>query len=168
MNEPLISIPVSKIYCCVCKKEYSAKQLSYLFTDNAMGSYKAPFCPGCTQPISVERLRISRKYVKDALKKSAELFGRSGKDPAKNDIKFITIFYQGGVSGCAAIWPEGMAGIDRSLQFDSFINKKFGISSYLRDALPKEYPVTGVPFKYVYVAVSEGIKRTPIADFRLN
>lgn len=168
MKDPIIKIPVSTVYCCQCKTEYSAKQLSYIPVAGKIGMYKAPYCPHCAKEISLERLKIDGKYIEEALTKSARMFMSSGRDPSANYIKFITIFYQGGVSGCACIWPRYMSGVERAVRLDKYISKVFDLKSYSRSVIPQEYPPTGVPFKYVYVQISKEAKRTPIADFRLN
>lgn len=168
MKEPIIQIPVARVFCSKCSKEYSAKQISYIFVEGKLGRYKAPHCPHCATEISLERMSIAEEYKTEALTKSVKLFMESGNDPAENDIRFITIFYQGGVSGCACIWPKDMHGVERAVRFDKYVSKVFGITCYSRDVIPLEYPTTGVPFKYVHINTLKESKRTPIADFRLN
>ena len=168
MKDPLIRIPVGRVWCCYCDKDFSVKKLSYLDVRGVNGIYKLPHCPGCASPISLDRLKINDTYVGAALKKSTELFLESGKDPEKNEVRFITLCYQGGISGCAAIWPMDMKGEARANQLDSYISKVFNLKWYSRNMVPKEFENCGVPFKFVYVEVSEDIIRTPIADFRLN
>ena len=166
-DDKIIRIPVGKVFCYYCDVDYGSKQLRYLPVKGMRGNYKAPFCPGCTSEISFERLKIDAKYTRSALARSAQLFAATGKKTADHLMRFITIYSEGGVSGCSAVWPRDMKTELKSQQLDSYVSKAFKLDHYSRTSIPMEFS-NDVPFKFVYVEISENIKRIPIADLRLN